>query len=284
MKVCISCDKEKKLDYYYFRKDRNKYFNKCKKCMNKNSKKYNKNNKENTKKYKEKYRKNNKDIINKKQKIYKENNKDKIKKYYNNNKDIINKKQKEYRENNKKELNKKQKEYREKNKKKLNKKQKEYREKNKDKIRKNKKIYYQNNKDLFNTYKMNRYYNDDEYKLICNIRSRLNNYLKTKNIQKNNSTIKSIGLTKELFTKWINFNLKLDNLQDKDYHLDHLQPLSSYNCKTYDEVINTKCNYWTNIIPISPENNLSKSDREPTKKELFKQDLRISIFKLKYIK
>ena len=138
---------------------------------------------------------------------------------------------------------------------------------------------------LINNKKNKIKYNEDlMYKTYMNVRSRLRSYLNHNNIQKNNTTIKSIGITKKLFIKWIKFNLKIDNLQDKDYHLDHLQPLSSYICKTYDEVIESKCNHWTNIIPTTPEYNLYKSDREPTLKEKFKQDLRICIFKIKYLK
>ena len=51
-----------------------------------------------------------------------------------------------------------------------------------------------------------------------NIRNRLYYYTKNKKIKKNNSTIKSIGLSKELFTKWVQFNLKLDNFKYGEYH------------------------------------------------------------------
>ena len=43
-----------------------------------------------------------------------------------------------------------------------------------------------------------------------------------------------------------------------------------------------KCNHWTNLIPISPDYNMIKGDREPTKHELFKQELRIYLFKKSY--
>ena len=61
-------------------------------------------------------------------------------------------------------------------------------------------------------------------------------------------------------------------------NIDHLKPLNSFKCKTFDDVINSKCNHWTNLIPTTPEYNLSKSDRLPNKKELFKQELRLYIF------
>ena len=168
-----------------------------------------------------------------------------------------------------------------------------FRIKSKDKYRnecfnceKNKKYeYYIKNKEKIDKYKKNwfvkKYNNDIHFKIINNVRNRLNKYLKNKNIQKNNTTIKSIGISKDLFNKWIDFNLKIDKLQDKKYHLDHLQPLSSYNCETYKDIIKSKCNHWTNIIPLLGKENLIKSDREPTIKEKLKQDLRICIFKIK---
>ena len=48
-------------------------------------------------------------------------------------------------------------------------------------------------------------------------------------------------------------------------------------------IIENKCNHWTNIIPILEKDNLNKSNREPTLKEKIKQDLRICIFKIKYL-
>ena len=137
----------------------------------------------------------------------------------------------------------------------------------KDCVSNRKKEYYEKNK--------------DEIKNINNMRSRLRNYLSHNNIDKNNDTFETIGISKELFQKWIKFNLKIDKLEDKDYHLDHLQPLASYNCKTYEDVIETECNHWTNIIPTTPEYNLKKGSREPSLKEKIKQDIRICIFKIR---
>jgi len=86
----------------------------------------------------------------------------------------------------------------------------------------------------------------------------------------------SVGISKKLFAKWIKFNLEIDNL--KEYHLDHVIPLIYFKCKNYDEIIKSKCNHWTNILPIKSEKNISKGDRYPTKNELLKLQLRVFIF------
>ena len=175
---------------------------------------------------------------------------------------------KKYVKNNKKKRQETCKKYYKNNKDKI----KKYIKNNRDKINKNSRKYRINNKNKINQYKYNRYHNDLEYKIIENIRSRLRKYLDHNKIIKTNMTIKSIGLDKKIFSKWIEFNLRLDNLQS--YHLDHFIPLSSFNCKTYQDVIDSKCNHWTNINPMTGPDNLEKGDRIPTTKEKIKMDLR----------
>jgi hypothetical protein len=252
-KTCNKCKIKKIFD------DFNKNQNKCKLC----TKKYYENNKKKIKEYSKEYYKNNK----KKRKKYNKKNKEHIENY-----------QKKWRENNKEYYKEYYKNNKEKVKKIIKKYHKKYYENNKKKIKEYSKEYYKNNNKKINEKKRNKYKNNLQFKIITDLRNRLNQLLKTKNITKNNSFIKTIGLSKKLFTKWIEFNLKIDKL-DK-YHLDHLYPLSKYNLKTFEDVINSKCSHWTNIIPLSPTNNILKSNKEPTKKEFFKQDLRICIFKI----
>ena len=141
---------------------------------------------------------------------------------------------------------------------------------------------WKNNNPYYNKkYQICRYNNDEKFKLIHNVRSRLRMYLQINNIRKDNKTFDSIGCSPEMLKKWIDFNLNLDNL--KEYHIYHLKPLSSFKCKTYEEVIQSKCNHWTNLIPILPKYNLKKSNKNPNKHELFKQELRLFIFKYKII-
>lgn len=253
-KTCSKCNIEKLVSEYHKSKT-SKYGVKgiCKECCNKYNRKYMNNNKEKIKEYNIK-------------------NKEKFK---------------EYRDKNKEKLKKQRKKYYTNNKEKISKKNKEYRMKNKEKIKENKKKYYKNNKKKYKEYRENykeifnkrrrwRTKNDIQYKLMQSVRSRLHDFLKSNNIYKNNTTIKSIGCSKQQLTNWIKYNLDLDNL--KEYHIDHLKPLSSFSCKTFEEVIECKCNHYSNLIPVTPEYNIIKSNREPTKHELFKQELRLYIF------
>lgn len=187
--------------------------------------------------------------------------------------------------------------YYKKNKTEIKSKVKEYRNKNIDYIKSYEKVRYKKTKDKIKIYQNNRrehinkvdriwrknkYHNDLEFNIICRIRNRLSDYLKFKNIQKNNTTIETIGLSKQLFAKWIEWNIKLDNLENKIYHLDHIIPLASFKCKTFEDIINSKCNHWTNIRPMLKKDNEEKGDTLPSKKYLLSTDLRICIFKLIY--
>lgn len=92
-KICKICGEEKTLDNYYFRKDSNKYSNKCKLCHNKICKTYRENNIEKCKELSKKYRENHRDEILLKKAEYREKNreqlKEKAKQYYKDNIDTI---------------------------------------------------------------------------------------------------------------------------------------------------------------------------------------------------
>lgn len=103
-KICIECGIEKNLNEFYFRKDTNKYRNKCKECTKKiiytnriknyekfkkiKKKSYQKNIEKIRKKQKE-YREKNKDYFNMKSKKWRENNQQHIQEYKKQNHDYI---------------------------------------------------------------------------------------------------------------------------------------------------------------------------------------------------
>lgn len=227
-----------------------------------------------------------KDCRKEKSKLYYKKNKfciqDRANQYYKDNKEDILKKNKNYRINNQDKIKKRNKRWIENNKIKKRDMDKKYREKNKDKIKYNKKQYYDNNKDKINTY-LRKYRkkrrNDINYKIMENLRARFQIFIKNEKISKKDSILKTIGISKKLFNKWIEFNIKIDNI--KDFHLDHTIPLSYYKCKNFEDIIKSKCNHWTNIRPMVPKDNLKKSNKLPNKKYLFATDLRICIFKIK---
>ena len=71
--------------------------------------------------------------------------------------------------------------------------EKNYREEHKDEKKQYDQQYHQRNRDKINTYRRNKRLNDDNYKLACNVRTRLGNALKSKNIEKSHHTFDLIG-------------------------------------------------------------------------------------------
>jgi len=195
--------------------------------------------------------------------------------------------QKKYRELNKekrKEINKKHKlEYYYRNKDKIKKQRKKYREKNKEKIKEYRKKNKEKIKEYNKKYMKKKYNNNDNFRLSMLMRCRLNNYLRKKNIRKNDSSLSLIGLNPDKFREWIEYNLDLDNINDNEYHLDHINPLSLFKCLTYKDIKKNKVNHWTNIRPIPMMDNILKSNREPTYNEKLLTEIRVFIFRRDFL-
>jgi len=98
------------------------------------------------------------------------------------------------------------------------------------------------------------------FKLKQNVRHRVREFLKQKNIKKNSKTFELVGCTPEFlkdyletkFTKGMSWDL-----MGKYIHIDHITPLSSANT---DEEIYELCHY-TNLQPLWAEDNLKKSNK-----------------------
>ena len=121
--------------------------------------------------------------------------------------------------------------------------------------------------------------NDQPYNIKRRIVTRFGEYLREKNISIiNYEMFVSVGCTAEFLSAWIEYNLSLDKIQGK-YDIDHLRPLSSFNCKTFEEVIECGCNHWENLAPKTPLANKTKKDRPPTPEELATQARRIEEYK-----
>jgi hypothetical protein len=118
--------------------------------------------------------------------------------------------------------------------------------------------YYNNNKVKINNYRRNKKSIDPIYKLRCNMSIRLNYFLKTKNLRKNNTTFNIIGCTptflksylEDLFTEGMSWN----NHGLFGWHIDHKIPLSS--AQTEEEIL--KLCHYTNLQPLWAIDNLSK--------------------------
>jgi hypothetical protein len=154
--------------------------------------------------------------------------------------------------------------YRSKNKEKIKISGKEYREKNKEKELTRLKIYYENNKEKVLTrnkvYAKNRLISDSFFRVKTYVRNRINKFLKSKNINKNNKTFEIVGCSPEFLKEYIE-NKFTDGmsweLMGGKIHIDHIIPLSSAN--TEDEVYEL-CHY-TNLQPLWAEDNLKKYNK-----------------------
>jgi hypothetical protein len=258
-KKCNECNNIKDINNFSFRNDTKKYRNKCKECENnynkiKNKDIYNQNRKE-------KYKLNKKEINEKRREIYhnilkfdinyKNKKKENQKKYYKNN--IENEKIRD----------------------------KKYYNNNKAKVLKRQKINYKKNKEKIlvrqKIYETKKRKEDIIYKLFKNIRIRTSKYLKLNKISKNNTTKELIGISPKLLRKWIEYNCNIDNIDINNFHIDHVIPLNSFKDLNEDNILESKCNYWTNLKPMKPIDNLNKSDKI-IKHIILEQELRVYIF------
>lgn len=134
------------------------------------------------------------------------------------------------------------------------KKTKEYRLNNVDKL----KQYRLNNKIKINQYKKNKRETDINYKITCNLRTRL--WSAIKNDYKSGSAVNDLGCTIEYFKTYIELKfehgMSWDNWGRDTWHLDHIKPLSSFNLSNREEFLSA-VNY-KNIKPMWFKDNLSK--------------------------
>jgi hypothetical protein len=159
---------------------------------------------------------------------------------------------------------------------------KKYREKNKEKLSDNHKVWSENNRFHLNNYhkswrekniykhrenkrnyEKTRKNNDPIYKLINNFRTAIYQVLKENNVQKNghyfdilkyspNDLIDHLerqftdGMTWENYGKW---------------HVDHIQPISSFNIREIGDEEFIKCWSLKNLQPLWGEDNIRKSNK-----------------------
>ena len=240
MKTCRKCRQEK--DISEFNKDKSKkngYKNICKNC---------------TKLVSIQYYLNNKEKLDNNNKLYYSNNKEKINKihnsYYSNNKTNILKQNKTYNIINKLKIS-------------------EYRIKNRHKFLEANKKYYHNNKKIIlkkeKERRKVRYKTNICFKIEVLLRNRINMALKN-NIKSNRTLILigcSINKLKEHLQQtainngYTNFDIK--NYSGKEYHIDHIVPVSKFNLKcSYHQKL---CFNYINLQILTKEKNLKKGDK-----------------------
>lgn len=226
MKICNKCNINKELTEYSFRKDTKKYRNECFSC---------------NKIQKAEYYKNNQEFFKKKAKDYKINNpekkKESDKRWYKNNKNHTKEYQKQYYLKNKEERL----EY-----------QKKYQLENREEI-----------SNYIKDYSKKRRKNDIQYKLCCNLRSRL--YKALRYNFKTGSAIHNLGCSIQ------ELKIRLETMWDKDmswdnygfgkekWNIDHIQALTKFDLTNKEELL-IACNY-KNLQPMWHIDNIVKGNR-----------------------
>lgn len=144
-------------------------------------------------------------------------------------------------------------------------------EKNKDQVAIKKKQYKVDNKDSVytyeNNYSKNRKLKDVDYKIKCNLRSRLSHAIKGN--FKTGSAVSDLGCTIEELKKYLESqfqdSMSWDNYGRKGWHIDHIEPLCSFDL-TNEEELNKACHY-TNLQPLWAIDNLKKGSKLPDEAE-----------------
>lgn len=137
---------------------------------------------------------------------------------------------------------------------------KEYSKNNLEKVRKYQEQYHKLEKNVKkrNERRFNRRQTNDEYRIYCNLISRITKLLKS---NKNTSTAKLIGCNIKDFKLWIEYQFDT-NMSWSNYgnywQIDHVIPCNSFNLIQIDE--QHKCFHWSNCRPLEKIKNIQKSD------------------------
>ena len=138
---------------------------------------------------------------------------------------------------------------------------KNYRDRTKEDQKKRAKKYREHNKEKIKNYTKNRKKHDIIFKLRCNVRSRVKNFLKSKNIRQDNETFKIVGCEpkklKEHIEKQFKDGMCWENYGLNGWHIDHIIPLIS--AKTEEEIY--KLCHYTNLQPLWWYENLEKRNK-----------------------
>lgn len=92
------------------------------------------------------------------------------------------------------------------------------------------------------------------------LRARIRKVLKCKNFEKYESSIDLLGCSIEDFKKHIEsqFTNKM-SWEKRNFEIDHILPCSSFNLKDPNE--QRKCFHYSNLQPLTKEENLKKSNK-----------------------
>jgi hypothetical protein len=133
-----------------------------------------------------------------------------------------------------------------------------YRAASRDKKRAHDKSYRKRNAKKCNEYFTNRHKNDPSYRLICNLRCRLNQAIKKE--YRAGSAIRDLGCT--IDELWVHLESQFQPGMTREnlgmaWELDHIYPLSKANLLDRAEFL--AVNNWRNLQPLTPEQNNTKN-------------------------
>ena len=144
---------------------------------------------------------------------------------------------------------------------------KQYYVENKEKVQIQHKEYRDNNKFdkacYEKEYKKNRQKEDLNYKLVCNLRTRL--YSALKNKQKKGSAVKDLGCSIDFLKQYLQSQF-LPSMTWNNWgkgpdmwNIDHIVPLSSFDLTDREQLL--KAVHYTNLQPLWEPDNLQKSSK-----------------------
>lgn len=221
--------------------------------------------KEKSKAYCKRYRLQNSEKLSASKREYRLKNAEKInaqnKEYKHKNAEIIKAKNKEYKLLNAQKIKAQRKEYYLQNAEKENTRNNEYYHQNAEMVKAKKKKYVSQNRDIINSRERKRCQEDPLYRAISNLRRRIRGYCSSIRLEKNFTTIESIGCTAQELKIHIQGlfqdGMTWDNYGRRGWVIDHIKPL--YLAKTLDEA--KKLNHYTNLQPLWWLDNLLKSNK-----------------------
>jgi hypothetical protein len=243
-KICKKCNITKPITQFNINKQiKDGFTNYCKICIATLNQQYYDKNKKKIIKHNAQYAKNNIDSIRQYKRQWNSNNQERLqelkKVWYKNNPDIIDK-------------------YKEKNKEKIQEYKKQYAKDNKEKLQ-------QYHKEYCKTYTKIKRSKDITFKIKTNLRSRINNAIKTQSSNKAYKTIELLGCTgkeakvylESLFQtgmSWDNYGFGNDK-----WNIDHIIPIASFDLTDPEE--QKKCFHYTNLQPLWQPDNLKKGNK-----------------------
>lgn len=139
-----------------------------------------------------------------------------------------------------------------------------WRLKNREKLLQKKKEYYQLNKAHINNYVLNKMHSDVNYKLRHNLRTRLNQALRTN--YRSGSAVRDLGCTIPEFKQHLESKFQPGMTWDNwgsgcgEWSIDHIIPLSKFDLSNREEFLKA-CNY-TNLQPLWASENSIKGNKQ----------------------